>query len=111
MAIANARQAATSRAAATATTRASSSRSSPTRWRWPAPPERIECFDISHTQGGETVASCVVFNASGPVKSDYRRFNIRDVAPGDDYGALAQAVERRLRAGPGEARRQCPICC
>ena len=60
------------------------------------PPERIECFDISHTGGGETVAACVVFNAEGPLKSDYRRFNIRDVAPGDDYAAIAQAVERRF---------------
>ena len=49
------------------------------------------------------MASCVVFNSSGPVKSDYRRFNIRDVAAGDDYGALAQAVERRYtRARRGE---------
>ncbi len=60
------------------------------------PPERIECFDISHTGGGETVAACVVFNAEGPLKSDYRRFNIRDVTPGDDYAAIAQAVERRF---------------
>jgi excinuclease ABC subunit C len=61
----------------------------------PAPPSRIECFDISHTAGGETVAACVAFGADGPLKSAYRRFNIRDVAPGDDYGALAQAIERR----------------
>lgn len=60
------------------------------------PPERIECFDISHTGGGETVAACVVFNADGPLKSDYRRFNIRDIEPGDDYAAIAQAVERRF---------------
>ncbi len=65
-------------------------------------PERIECFDISHTQGGETVASCVVFGPAGALKSDYRRFNIRDVTPGDDYGALAQAVQRRYgRTGAG----------
>jgi excinuclease ABC subunit C len=59
-------------------------------------PQRIECFDISHTGGDETVASCVVFGPDGPIKSDYRRFNIRGVPPGDDYGAMAQAVERRF---------------
>jgi len=59
-------------------------------------PRRIECFDISHTAGGETVAACVVFGADGPVKADYRRFNIRDINPGDDYAAIGQAVERRF---------------
>ena len=59
-------------------------------------PQRIECFDISHTGGDETVASCVVFGPDGPIKSDYRRFNIRGVPPGDDYGAMSQAVERRF---------------
>jgi excinuclease ABC subunit C len=60
-----------------------------------APPDRIECFDVSHTAGEATVASCVVFNQSGPLKSDYRRFNLSPKSAGDDYGAMAEALRRR----------------
>ena len=58
-------------------------------------PERLECFDVSHTMGEATVASCVVFDQGGPLKTDYRRFNIKDVKAGDDYAATEQALRRR----------------
>jgi len=59
---------------------------------------RIECFDISHSSGEATVASCVVFDENGPAKADYRRFNIEGVKAADDYAAMAQAVRRRYTA-------------
>lgn len=69
------------------------------------PPQRLECFDVSHSHGEATVASCVVFDQGGPAKSDYRRFNIEDVTAGDDYAAMEQALRRRytrLQRGEGK---------
>ena len=60
-------------------------------------PERIECFDVSHSSGESTVASCVVFDSNGPVKNDYRKFNIKGVKANDDYAAMKQALERRYK--------------
>ena len=59
------------------------------------PPERLECFDVSHTSGEATVASCVVYNSAGPLKSDYRRFNLKPAVAGDDYAAMSEALRRR----------------
>ena len=68
-------------------------------------PVRVECFDISHLGGTHTTASMVVFEGGAPKKSDYRRFNIREVDPGDDYAAMAEVLTRRYGQWEKQAER------
>jgi excinuclease ABC subunit C len=76
-----------------------------TAFRLDETPQRMECFDISHTSGEKTMASCVVFDQQGAARHDYRRFNIKDIRPGDDYAAMEQALMRRyqrIQSGEGK---------
>ncbi len=68
-------------------------------------PVRVECFDISHMGGTHTTASMVVFEGGSPKKADYRRFNVRDVDPGDDYGAMTEVLTRRFQQWERQAER------